>query len=125
MAIKKVTAKSSKSKAKSQVRLNLSSSSVDYVGEFSIQSTSEELFFNFAASLFPGNTPNEIVLPVHTRLAINYKNAKRFQNVLSKVLKKYENKYGDIDLENIKREVPVEEKETTTSATLPKVKFDE
>ncbi|WP_372365687.1 DUF3467 domain-containing protein [Candidatus Uabimicrobium sp. HlEnr_7] len=122
MAKRRITAKPKPKQ--SQIRLNLSSASVDYISEFSIQSTSEELFFNFAASLFPGNAPNEIVLPVHTRLAVNYKNAKRFHDVLSKVLKKYERQYGEIDISNIQQELPIEEKEkNVTTATLPKVKL--
>ena len=122
MAKKRITAKP-KTK-QSQIRLNLSSASVDYVGEFSIQSTSEEIFLNFAASLFPGSTNNEIVLPVHTRLAINYKNAKRFNEVLEKVLSKYEKKHGKIDTSGRLQELPVEEKEKEeTSARLPKIKL--
>lgn len=119
MVKKKITAKP----AQPQVRLNLSSASVDYIGEFSIQSTSEELFFNFAASLFPGARPKEVILPVHTRVAINFKNAKRFQQVLTKVLDKYEEKYGKIEVNSTKRELPIEEKENITSASLPKVKL--
>lgn len=122
MVKKRVTAKP-KTK-QSQIRLNLSSASVDYVGEFSIQSTSEEIFFNFAASLFPGGAPGEIVLPVHTRLATNYKNAKRFHEVLGKVLDKYEKQYGEIDISNVQQELPVEEKEDDeTTARLPKIKL--
>ena len=108
---------------KAQVKLNFESADVSYCSQFSVQATSNEVFFNFAASLFPGPNPGEIILPIHTRIAMNYVNTKRLLSVLAETVKKYEEDYGEIK-DNLKSEVPKDKGGSLakTAATLPKIK---
>ncbi|WP_372368053.1 DUF3467 domain-containing protein [Candidatus Uabimicrobium sp. HlEnr_7] len=121
---KKITVRPAQKKQTSApVKLSFQSTDVSYCSQFSVQATTHEVFLNFAASLFPGVNPGEIVLPVHTRVAMNYVNTKRLLAVLSETVMKYEKEYGEIK-DVVKNELPVDKGGTAskTTASFPKIK---
>ncbi|BBM85279.1 DUF3467 domain-containing protein [Candidatus Uabimicrobium amorphum] len=120
---KKITVRPSQKKQTSApVKLSFESTDVSYCSQFSVQATTQEVFLNFAASLFPGTNPGEIVLPVHTRVAMNYVNAKRLLAVLAETVQKYENEYGEIK-DVVKSELPKDKGNSmsSTTASFPKI----
>ena len=124
-ANKKVTVQAmQKKQSTAPVKLSFQSTDVSYCSQFSVQATNHEVFLNFAASLFPGVNPGEIVLPVHTRVAMNYMNAKRLLAVLTETVQKYEKEYGEIK-DTIKNELPVDKGGSLskkTTASFPELK---
>ena len=120
---KKITVRpTQKKQTTAPVKLNFQSTDVSYCSQFSVQATTQEVFLNFAASLFPGTQPGEIVLPVHTRIAMNYINTKRLLAVLAETVQKYEKEYGEIK-DVVKNELPVDKGGTAskTTAGFPKL----
>lgn len=122
-APKKTVVRPAAKTTKAQLKLNFESADVSYSSQFSVQATSNEVFFNFAASLFPGANPGEIILPIHTRIAMNYVNTKRLLAVLAETVKKYEQEYGEIK-DSMKTELPVDKGSSMSkkTAAFPKMK---
>ncbi len=102
-----------------KIKLNFASLEAQYVSQCSVQATTQEVFLNFAASLLPGSEPGEYILPVHTRMAMNYHTAKRLTGVLQATVAKYEEENGPLTEMKSSSEIPVEQ---SKRSGFPKIK---
>ncbi len=102
-----------------RIRLNFANMDAQYVSEFSVQATDNEVFLNLAASLLPGMQQGEFILPVHTRVAMNYQTSKKLMEVLQSIVTRYERDNGNINAE-VDKQTP-QDAGTSKTATLPKI----
>ena len=74
-----------------------------YSSYCAIHDTNEEVYFNFSAGLIPSD--NNLTMPIHSRIAMNYYSAKRMFNLLSQIIAKHEQEYGEIIEDSNKRRI--------------------
>lgn len=105
-----------------QLRLDLQEAEVQYVSQFRIEGNAEEVFIDLAPFFIPRPQAGEIIMPVKTRLAMNYFSAKRLQLALQKTIEDYQKKFGTIEVDRQKRDL-VNTVKSTTNASFPKIEF--
>lgn len=77
-----------------------------YANAFRANSMAEEVMIDFGLNVVhPGSTPEnpEIIFHIDNRIILNYFSAKRLAISLSQVVRRYEEQYGEMQLDIAKR----------------------
>jgi hypothetical protein len=93
---------------KIRVRIDESNVKTNYVSGFRPSMAAEEFMLDLGLnSIRPTggkDQPYELVFQVNNRVIMNYYSAKRLALILSQVVRKYEEKFGEIELNAAKRQ---------------------
>ena len=88
-----------------QVSIDDSSTPVTYSANVRVSNTAEEVFLDFAGGLRPTG-PNSAILKVDERIVMNPWAAKRLALALNDTIARYEQTYGELELDARKRVKP-------------------
>lgn len=98
-----------------QVRIRVDERDVKsaYSNAFRTNTTAEEVFVDFGVNLVQpqGQGDNQpaaadMVFQVHQRVILNYYSAKRLAIALGQVVRRYEEQFGEIEMDAAKRQKP-------------------
>jgi len=94
-------------KPRVQLRVDDRERPTEYVNAFLTIVTAEEILLdvgvNAASAVGTGQGPPRLDLKLSSRLAMNYFTAKRLAISLSRIIREYESRFGDIELDLAKR----------------------
>ena len=98
---------------KVRVRIDESNVKTSYASGFRPIATAEEVIMDFGLNMtrLTGDkeTPYEVVFQANNRVIMNYYSTKRLALALGQIIRRFENKFGELELNAAKRSVDSQE----------------
>lgn len=74
------------------VKIKYEMNSALYANQFIINQSKEEVFIDFSSGAIPDPATGQTLIPIHTRIAITYENAKRLSHLLTQAIQRHSSK---------------------------------